>query len=51
MLFIQALAGGKLPTLDSEDFTRYDANQNGVINIADAQAIFNIFMYGSASGK
>ena len=50
-LFIQALAGGKLPTLDSEDFTRYDANQNGVINIADAQAIFNIFMYGSASGK
>ena len=50
-LFIQALAAGKLPSLDSDDFIRYDANENGVINIADAQAIFNIFMYGSASGR
>lgn len=50
-LFIQALAAQQLPTGDSDDFARYDANQNGVINIADAQAIFNIFMYGNASGR
>lgn len=50
-LFIQALAAQQLPTVDSDDFVRYDANQNGVINIADAQAIFNIFMYGNAAGR
>ena len=50
-LFIQALAANKLPSVDSEEFIRYDANENGVINIADAQAIFNIFMYGSFAGK
>ena len=50
-LFIQALAAGKVPSEDSEDFIRYDVNQNGSINIADAQAIFNIFMYGSIEGK
>ena len=50
-LFIQALATNQLPAATSEDFIRYDVNQNGSINIADAQAIFNIFMYGSIEGK
>ena len=50
-LFIQALATSQLPAATSEDFVRYDVNQNGSINIADAQAIFNIFMYGSIEGK
>lgn len=50
-LFINALSTNKLPGAGSEDFARYDANGNGVINIADAQAIFNLALYGNAEGK
>ena len=44
-LFIAALAYDRLPSdPNSEEFYRYDANGNGAINIADAQAIFNMVL-------
>ena len=44
-LFIAALAYDRLPSdPSSEEFYRYDANGNGAINIADAQAIFNMVL-------
>ena len=42
-LFIEQLLGGQLPTdATSDDFARYDVNGDGVVNIADAQAILNL---------
>jgi len=43
-LFIQALANKQLPAAATEDFERYDANGDKALNIADAQAIFNIII-------
>ena len=50
-LFVENFAAQKLPAANTEDFKRYDANGNGVINVADAQAIFNLALYGNAEGK
>ena len=49
--FITNIMSGNLPTdPTSDDFIRYDANQDGKIDIADAQAIMNLAMGLNADG-
>ena len=49
--FIDNLLNGNLPTdPESDDFIRHDANQDGRIDIADAQAILNLAMGLNADG-
>ena len=49
--FVENLLSGELPTdPKSDDFIRYDANQDGKIDIADAQAIINLAMGMNADG-
>lgn len=49
--FIDNLLNGNLPTdPESDDFIRHDANQDGRIDIADAQAIMNLAMGLNADG-
>ena len=49
--FITNIMSGNLPTdPTSDDFTHYDANQDGKIDIADAQAIMNLAMGLNADG-
>ena len=49
--FVEDLLSGELPTdPTSDDFIRYDANQDGKIDIADAQAIINLAMGMNADG-
>ena len=49
--FVENLLSGELPTdPTSDDFIRYDANQDGKIDIADAQAIINLAMGMNADG-
>ena len=49
--FVEDLLNGELPTdPTSDDFIRYDANQDGKIDIADAQAIINLAMGMNADG-
>ena len=49
--FVEDLLTGNLPTdPTSDDFIRYDANQDGRIDIADAQAIMNLAMGLNADG-
>ena len=49
--FVEDLLSGNLPTdPTTDDFIRYDANQDGRIDIADAQAIMNLAMGLNADG-
>ena len=49
--FIDDILNGNIPTdPTSADFIRYDANQDGRIDIADAQAILNLAMGLNADG-
>jgi hypothetical protein len=49
--FIEDILAGNIPTdPTSDDFIRYDANQDGRIDIADAQAILNLAMGLNADG-
>ena len=49
--FVEDLLSGNLPTdPTTDDFIRYDANQDGRIDIADAQAIMNLSMGLNADG-
>lgn len=49
--FIEDILNGDVPTDPStDDFIRYDANQDGRIDIADAQAILNLAMGLNADG-
>ena len=49
--FVEDLLSGELPTdPTTDDFIRYDANQDGKIDIADAQAIINLAMGMNADG-
>ena len=49
--FIEDFLNGNIPTdPNSDDFKRYDANQDGKIDVADAQAILNLWMGRNADG-
>ena len=49
--FIEDFLNGNIPTdPSSDDFIRYDANQDGKIDVADAQAILNLWMGRNADG-
>ena len=49
--FVEDLLNGELPTdPTTDDFIRYDANQDGKIDIADAQAVINLAMGMNADG-
>ena len=50
--FIADFLNGNIPTdPTSDDFIRYDANSDGKINVADAQAILNLAMGLNADGS
>jgi len=49
--FVEAYTTGQVPAEGDDDFYAFDANGDGVINIADMQAIFNLSMGLNADGS
>jgi len=41
-----AILSGNVPAEGDEDFYKYDVNEDGVVNVGDAQAVINLILYG-----